>query len=141
MVEGHRITKNKIRRLKVKGEVDYDFKNDILFFKTKNREYIKSIELDNLILDIDSKGFIVGIQIFEASKFLKMDKITLKDVPNWEFSTKTDQIKDGKKTVTKIEIRLMFQVRIRNRLIEKNPIIMPQPISEGLPNSELTCVA
>ncbi|MFH1053821.1 MAG: DUF2283 domain-containing protein [Candidatus Woesearchaeota archaeon] len=131
--------KDKIRKLKGKGEVDYDFKHDILFFKTKNREYIKSVELDNIILDIDSKGFIVGIQIFEASKFLRINKIRLRDVPNWEFSIKTDKIKIRGKDATKIEIRLTFQVRFRNKLIEKNPIIMPQPITEVLPNTELFC--
>lgn len=131
--------KDKIRKLKGKGEFDYDFKHDILFFKTKNREYIKSIELDNIILDIDSLGFITGIQIFEASKFLRLDKIKLREVPTWEFNTKTEKINQEGKDVTKIEIRLVFKIRVRNQLIEKNPIIMPQPISEQLPNSELSC--
>ncbi len=132
--------KNKIRKRKWKGEVDYDFKHDILFFKTRNREYIKSIELDNIILDIDSKGFIVGIQIFEASKFLRIEKIKLRDIPNWEFNTKTEQIKEQGKPITKIEIRLTFMVRVRNKLVEKNPIIMLQPITESLPNSDLVCI-
>ena len=130
-----------MKKTNLKGEVDYDYKNDILFFKTKNREYSKSIEIDNIILDIDTKGFIVGIQLFEASKFLKIDKIKLRDIPNWEFTTKTDAQKENGKNITRIEIRLTFQVRIRNKLIEKNPIIMPHPIMEILPNSELTCVA
>ena len=129
------------RNIRCRGEVDYDFKHDILFFKSRNREYVKSIELDNFILDIDSKGFIVGIQIFEASKFLRINRVTLKDIPKWEFNIKTDRIKEGEKEVTKIEVRLVFTVRIRNQLIEKNPIIMPQPISELLPNRELVCAA
>tara|TARA_Y100000310_G_C20033803_1_gene512974 strand:+ start:70 stop:474 length:405 start_codon:yes stop_codon:yes gene_type:complete len=132
--------KNKIRKVKWKGEVDYDLKYDILFFKTKNREYVRSVELDNIILDIDSKGFIVGIQIFEASKFLRMDKIKLRDIPTWEFNTKTEQMEIQGKPATKIEIRLMFQIRVRNKLIEKNPIIMPNPLAESLPNSDLVCV-
>ena len=126
---------------KRKGEVDYDYKNDILFFKTKDRKYVKSIELNNIVLDIDSNGLIVGIQIFEASKFLRTDKLTLREIPNWEFYTKVDRIKEEGKEVTRIEIRLSFQVKFRNKLIEKNPIIMPQPTTEPLPNSELACVA
>ena len=125
----------------MEGEVDYDYKHDILFFKTKNREYVKSIEMDNIILDIDSEGLIVGIQMFEASKFLRMDKISLREIPKWEFSTKADKIKEGNKELTKIEIRLVFNVKIRNKLVEKNPIIMPQPTTINLPNSELFCVA
>ena len=125
----------------MEGEVDYDYKNDILFFKTKNREYLKSIEMDNIILDIDTKGLIVGIQMFEASKFLRTSKSALLKMPHWEFSTKTDKIKQGEKELTRIEIRLAFQVKIRNQIVEKNPIIMPQPTSLDLPSSELFCVA
>lgn len=116
--------------LKGKGEVDYDFKHDILFFKTSERDYVKSIELDNLILDIDKEGFIVGIQIFEASKFLDIDKKMLLKIPRWEFKA---TVNEGR-----IEVRLMFQIVVRNKVIEKNPIIM-ESISEPLPNSQLVC--
>lgn len=116
--------------LKGKGEVDYDYKYDILFFKTRERDYVKSIELENMVLDIDKKGFIVGIQIFEASKFLNLSKNVLLKIPRWEFKT---TVREGR-----IEIRLMFQIVVRNKLIEKNPIIM-QPTSEHLPNSKLIC--
>ena len=58
-----------------KGDVDYDFKHDILFFKTKDRKYAKSIELlDNIVVDVDKEGFLVGVQIFDASEFLNLDK-------------------------------------------------------------------
>ncbi|MBU4348289.1 MAG: DUF2283 domain-containing protein [Nanoarchaeota archaeon] len=124
---------------RAKGQVDYDYKNDILFFKTSNREYIKSIELDNIILDIDKEDFIVGIQMFEASKFLKIDKTKLRQIPNWNFTAKSEQVKEKGKKITKIEIRLDFKMKYRNKIIEKNPIIMPQPIDEMLPNREMVC--
>ena len=57
--------KEKIIRKSIqgKGEVDYDYKHDILFFKTKDRQYSKSIELlDNIVIDVDKSGFLVGIQ-------------------------------------------------------------------------------
>ncbi len=120
----------KNRTLKGKGEVDYDYKHDILFFKTVDRKYVKSIELENLILDVDKEDFIVGIQIHEASKFLNISKAVLLKIPKWKFEA---NVNEGR-----IEVRLMFQVVVRNRLIEKNPIIM-QPISEPLPNSSLVC--
>lgn len=120
----------KPKHLKAKGQVDYDYKNDILFFKTKEREYVKSIELENIILDIDKEGFVVGIQIFEASKFLNVSKSMLLKIPNWEFSA---NVNEGR-----IEVRLVFKIEKRNKIIEKNPIIM-EPISEPLPNSELVC--
>jgi uncharacterized protein YuzE len=116
--------------LKGKGEFNYDYKYDILFFKTSEREYVKSIELENIVLDIDKEGFIVGVQILEASKFLNLKKTILLKIPNWEFSA---TVNEGR-----IEIRLMFQIVIRNKIIEKNPIIM-EPTSEPLPNSQLVC--
>src|SRR5262245_57429400 len=120
----------KNKHLKEKGELDYDYKYDILLFKVSEREYVKSIELENVILDIDKENFIVAIQILEASKFLKLSKTALMKIPNWEFTAK---VEGGK-----IEIRLTYQMMVRNKIIEKNPIIMQQ-INEPLPNSELMC--
>ena len=130
----------KERELKCKGKVDYDFKHDILFFKSENRNYKKSVEIDNLVVDIDEEDYIVGIQIFEASKFLNLKKSVLMHIPKWEFSAKTDLNSDNQDQ-TRIEIRLAFTVKVRNQLIEKNPIIMPHPIMEKLPDSKMTCVA
>ncbi len=118
------------RSLRTKGQVDYDYAHDILFFKAVDREYFKSIEIDNIVIDIDKESLIVGIQIFEASKFLNVNKNTLLDILQWEFRT---IVNDGR-----IEIRLIFQIIVRNKVVEKNPIIM-QPIFETLPNSELIC--
>ena len=119
-----------MKHMKGKGEVDYDYKYDILFFKTAEREYVKSIELDNIVLDIDKEGFIVGIQILEASKFLCIDKKVLLKIPEWIFEARVDH--------GRIEVRLLFKVMVRNKVIEKNPIIM-QETTEPLPNSELIC--
>ncbi|MCK4647524.1 DUF2283 domain-containing protein [Candidatus Pacearchaeota archaeon] len=118
------------RCLEGKGEWDYDFKYDVLFFKVKNRKYLKSIEVDNFVLDLDSEKFLTGIQIFDASEFLKTDKIMLREIPNWRFEAKIEN--------NKIEVRLMFQIKLRNKIIEKNPIII-QPIEQRLPNSQLIC--
>ncbi len=119
-----------VKKLKGDGEFDYDYKYDILFFKTKNREYDRSIKLDNIVLDIDKEGFIVGIQIFDASVFLNIPKIHLRKFPKWEFRATLHE--------NKLEVRLLFQIEIRNKIIEKNPIIIENVA--GLPNSELICV-
>jgi len=130
-----------MKQINCKGQVDYDYKNDILFFKTKDREYDKSIEVDNVVLDIDTKGFITGIQLFEASEFLNLKKVELRDIPHWKFNTKAELVKQNGQDVTRVEIRLAFNIRVRNTLIEKNPIIIPHPIKERLPDSELHCAA
>src|SRR3989344_2577014 len=112
-----------------KGELDYDLKQDILFFKVKDREYVKSIELDNIVIDIDSEQFITGIQIFEASKFLRIDKAFLTKMPTWEFNA---TIKDNK-----VELRLTFTVVARNKIIEKISPIIIEKVEDSLPNSEM----
>lgn len=118
-------TKNiKPRHLEAEGEMDYDYVNDILFFKIRNREYDFSIEFQNMVIDIDEEKFIVGIQIFEASKFLRMSKLNLREIPTWRFNARLDN--------NTIEIRLDYQLKVRNRIFEKNPIIIQENKSESL---------
>jgi len=118
----------KPRSLEAPGEVDYDYKNDILFFKVKDREYDRSIEFQNLVIDVDSENFITGLQIFNASEYLGLPKENLRNVPNWKFQSTT---REGA-----IEIRLFFQTMLRNKIIENRPIIQLQS-EENLPNSEI----
>ena len=118
------------KNLKAPGEFDYDFKYDILFFKVKNREYSKSIEAGNFILDIDSEDFLTGVQIPDASKLFGIDKVKLREIPNWNFEGK---INDGK-----LMLKLAFQIQLRNKTIEPRPIIF-QDVPMGLPNSQLIC--
>ncbi len=121
------VKKNK--ELKKEGESDYDYLNDILFFKVKEREYSRSVELENIVVDVDEEDFVVGAQIFEASKFLGITKDALKNVSNWQFQAKVDQ--------QKLELRLIFQTIYRNKLIEPRPIIIEE-LKEPLPNSEVS---
>ena len=108
--------------------MDYDYVNDILFFKIKDREYSFSIEFQNMVVDVDEEMFITGIQIFEASKFLGMSKMNLREIPKWRFDTKIEG--------DVIELRLNYQLKIRNKIFEKNPIIV-QENKSGLPNSQM----
>ncbi|MBI2043693.1 DUF2283 domain-containing protein [Candidatus Pacearchaeota archaeon] len=114
----------KPRHLEAEGEMDYDYVNDILFFKIKNREYGFSIEFQNMVIDIDEEKFIVGIQIFDASKFLRMSKVNLREIPRWRFNAKLE--------ANTIEIRLDYQIKLRNKILEKNPIIIQENKSESL---------
>ncbi len=121
----------KERRLEGKGEMDYDYVNDILFFKIINREYDRSLEFENMVIDIDDEAFIVGLQIFDASKFLRISKTNLK-IKTWQFKAKI--------MPESIEIRLTCEVNIRNKVRELNPIIVQQN-TEQLPNSQMIAVA
>lgn len=106
----------KARHLEGKGEMDYDYVNDILFFKVKDREYNFSLEFQNIVVDIDEEEYIVGIQIFDASKFFRIDKIYLRQIPQWKFEAKIEG--------NTIELRLFYQITIRNQIKEVNPIVI-----------------
>ncbi len=116
------------RHLQGKGEMDYDFVNDILFFKVKNREYDFSLEFQNMVVDIDEDRYIVGIQIFDASKFFRVDKIYLRQIPKWKFEAKIEE--------NTIELRLFYEVMIRNQIREVNPIIV-QENTQNLPQQTM----
>jgi uncharacterized protein YuzE len=75
---------------KSNGERDYDYANDILFFKVKGKEDDRSIELEDVVLDIDTEGYITGIQILGASKMFNVEKDMLQNVQKWEFKVRTE---------------------------------------------------
>lgn len=110
----------KERNLEAEGEMDYDFVNDILFFKVKDREYNFSLEFQNIVIDIDAEKFIVGIQIFDASKFLRINKANLGKIDKWQFKARLDN--------NELRIELSYQVIIRNRIVNNNiyPIMIQQ---------------
>ncbi len=114
-----------------KGEVDYDLEHDILLFKAKDRDYKKSFELENLIIDVDVEDLITGVQIFDASKFFQTTKVALRDIKNMKLESTVEN--------NRVEIRLMFQVTVRNKIIEKNPIFV-ESIKGPLPNTQVVCV-
>lgn len=118
----------KERYLEAEGEMDYDFVNDILFFKVKEREYDFSLEFQNMVIDIDNEKFITGIQIFNASEFLGIQKQYLRQIPKWQFRARINQ--------GVVEIRLFYQISIRNKIIKGNPIIIQQNTA-NLPSPQM----
>ena len=116
---------------KCKGKEDYDYKHDILFFKVKEREYHKSLEFEDIVLDIDKKGSITGMQIFDASKLFKMDKNSLRQVKEWELHTKV------KNNV--ITVQLMFEVATRNKVIIERGQNLIRESASPIKDSEIVC--
>ncbi len=122
------MSKNKI--MKAEGAFDYDFVNDILFFKVKDREYSHSVELSDYVIDFDTEGFIVGLQIFEASMKFNISKSCLREVKKWRLeATVRDNI---------LEVNLLFNSVLRNMIIEKNPILI-QRVEDDVPDSKILC--
>ena len=115
---------------KGKGEMDYDYTEDILFFKVKNRDYNRSLELEDVVLDIDSDGLIVGIQIFGASEMFNVDKDALRNVKKWEFKVQTE----GKI----VSIQLVFEMIKRNKVVERGQSLIRE-MPSLLNDSEVMC--
>ncbi len=120
----------KPRLLEGKGEFDYDYVNDILFFKVKDRTYERSIETDRFVIDIDKEDFVVGIQIFDASEFFKVPKQALRNVQKWQLQAGVRE--------NVIEVRVIFATVLRNKITEQKPIIIER-LSESLPDSQVVC--
>ena len=120
-----------------KGEYTYDYRNDILLFKIKNREYTMSIEFENLVVDIDKEGFITGLRIFDASQLFKLSKIALNKVRSFEFNTK---VETGAKKEKVITIQLRFVPMLRNKpMIKQGQDIVRESFSSQIKNSEVLC--
>ncbi len=118
------------RNLKGRGEFDYDSKNDILLFKVREREYSHSLELSNLVIDFDEESFIVGLQIFNASKTFNLTKEQLRGLKDFQMNC---SINEGA-----IKVNVVFNMIVRNKPVIYHPIIFERVGSE-VPNSEMTC--
>ncbi len=115
-----------------KGEYTYDFRNDILLFKIKNRDYAMSIEFESLIVDIDTKGYITGLRIFDASQVFKLTKLALNNVKIFEFNAKVED-----KVIT---IQLRFTSVLRNKpVIKHGQDIIREASDSHIRNSEVLC--
>jgi uncharacterized protein YuzE len=99
------------RKLEAKGraEYSYDYANDILYFKIKDRSYRESIEFDNLIIDIDQEEFITGIRIMNASSMLRIPKYALRNIQQFEFNSRLES--------TAITVQLNFACVLRNKVL------------------------
>jgi|TARA_B100002003_G_C13772206_1_gene382979 uncharacterized protein YuzE len=114
------------------GDFDYDSRNDIIFFKVKDREYSHSIELSSLVIDLDKEDFIVGLQIINASEIFQISKDILRGVNGFRLQAR---INEGV-----IQINLSFGTVSRNNKIEYKPIIFER-VDENFPDSEMICVS
>jgi hypothetical protein len=92
-----------------KGEFLYDYKYDTLTFKIKDADYKRSIEIQNFVIDIDTRNFVTGIRIFDVSKVSGMNKLVFCNLKHGEFKA---SVRDNV-----ITVRLKFVGRIHNKLI------------------------
>ncbi|MEK6948226.1 MAG: DUF2283 domain-containing protein [Nanoarchaeota archaeon] len=105
--------KNRTLNAKGKGEYSYDYSNDIMLFKIKDRDYLNSLDFDdcNLVVDFDTEGFITGIRIFDASKVLNLTKVALNDIKGWDFNASVEN------NVIKIQLRFVALYRNKEKAV------------------------
>ena len=116
---------------KGKGEYTYDFKNDILLFKIKDRDYKKSIDFGNIVVDIDSEDYITGCRLMDASKVFRMEKTQLMSVSGFEFNASSED-----KIIT---LDLHFTTLFRNKqIVEKGQNFVREAIDSHIIDSFVT---
>jgi uncharacterized protein YuzE len=96
--------------------IDYDIENDSLYTYAEGQEYADSLDLNDMIIDFNSEGSIMGIEVLDASKKFKISKFDLKNIVG--FKSKIFVSKD----TVKIEIKI--SILKRNRTVEKSVIAM-----------------
>jgi len=69
-------------------KVDYDWKHDILYIYKENERAKFSVEvLNNFVIDIGFDNKVVGLEIFDASKTLRIAKKELKNIKKAKLAT------------------------------------------------------
>ncbi|MFX1453073.1 MAG: DUF2283 domain-containing protein [Promethearchaeota archaeon] len=117
---------------KGKGEYRYDYSNDIMLFKIRDRDYLKSIDFGNLIVDIDKDGFITGLRIFDASQVFQLSKLALNNLKGFEFHTRVED-----KVIT---IQLRFTAVMRNKpVIKQGQDFIREAVQSQIKDSEVLC--
>jgi len=94
---------------KGKGEYKYGFKHDMLIFRIKDQDYDRSIDFDNIIIDLNKDDFIIGIRIFDASKVFDLPKSAFKNILGFNLNARVED--------KEIHIQLKFKYKMRNKEI------------------------
>jgi len=57
--------------------IRYDEQSDALYIRLREEEYYESDEIqEGLILDYDHEGKLIGVEILDASDYLKSDELS-----------------------------------------------------------------
>lgn len=123
--------------LEGKGKFDYDYIHDILLFTIKDRLYDRSIELGDVIIDLDTEENIMGVQIFEVSKQTGISKAHFRDIKKFGFEGVIRKLDENRSL---IEVKLDFILLVRNKEIHERPSYTTS-VDEKLDESKMVAVA
>lgn len=115
-----------------RGEWSYDYPNDILLFKAKDRHYARSVKFGDIVLDIDRENFITGVQIFAASKVFGMRRESLRNITQFSLTTKVEN--------AQVAVQLRFTTTSLNKpSVTQGQEFMHSLGNLKLGNSEVVC--
>ena len=117
-----------------KGEYVYDFAHDIMTFKVKDRDYKKSVDFDNIVVDFDKEDFATGMRIFDASKIFKLSRLQLKNVVGFEFNANVED-----KIIT-LQLRFTCAMRNKQKVVQGQDFIR-EAVDVIINDSAVTCSA
>ena len=104
-----------------KFKISYDKLSDDLYIYLENEKSQASVEIAEVVLDINSKGKLVAVEIQSASKWLS--SITNKKV----YKKDLENISKAEVEVTKIKNNLIIKVIINaNQKTLVSPVIIPK---------------
>ena len=69
------------------AKVNYDWKHDILYIYKNERAKFSVEVLNNFVIDIGFDNKVVGLEIFDASKILRIAKKELKNIKKAKLAT------------------------------------------------------
>lgn len=108
-----------------KGKASYDIEVDIFAAMPVKREYNSSVQVGDIIFDLDSEGKINGIEILNASRMFNTPKVFLKNIVSCRL-----KITAAGKTV---HVEACIRSLVRNA--DKVTILNVERISPSLINS------
>jgi uncharacterized protein YuzE len=100
-------------------QIDYDEEFDILYLRKRNEKVLFSIKLGkNILIDVTKFNKIVGIEIFNASKTLKLSVEELKNIKVANFHTIDKPNLYG----------VFYMIVVGKSQIESEFVVSPNPI-------------
>jgi uncharacterized protein YuzE len=122
------------KEIKSKAKYEYDFVEDIIYIVPNKRDYSSSFRIESLVFDLNKDKKLVGLEILNASKLMKIQKIFLARVFNGTLELKVQKDKIS----IMLEVMAVFRnQRLRNTM-EMMERIQKNELSPSLTNFDLT---
>jgi uncharacterized protein YuzE len=94
------------------SKIDYDLENDSVFIYGSGKKYKKSIDLNDIILDMSEDNYVMAIEILDASKKFNVLKTDLLSIKSFDADIEINE--------DTIKIEMKIDIIKRNNSISKS---------------------